>query len=356
MTTSNKNSRFCFNNWVSNGTFSVSSSAAGYSADNLVSGIRSKVWQTGGLFEIDATNNKVYINATTYTVAVGSYTVATLITAFNAATSQTLSRNGAGKFVITLGGAGTFNFGTSTNAIWTALGFLSVADVAGTVATADERRYSTSEWIKVDLGFPQIANFAALIPPSNTAASFPTATISLQGNNTDTWAAPAVDLPMEVSSNGAFVAPDVTTSPCRYWRIKIVDVKNSALTAAVAYMGDSVINTNTNVATEFSRVRQDTSQRLSSEGGQLYIQRGPRVMTLSNMNVYFLKAQELTDMEQLVYDLGTGRPFFICIDPEQGVSSSLSQMTHYVEVEGDVTFSHVLASYYNLSFALREVL
>lgn len=357
MTTSNINSRFCFNNWIDTGTFSVSSSHASYPSTNLTGGIRSKVWKAGGLFEITATNNKVYLNGTTFTLTVGSYTVATLITHFNSVTSQTLSRNSNGRFVITLGGSGTFNFSSTTNAAWTTLGFLSTTNATGTVATADERRYSTSEWIKVDLGVPQLAQFAALIPPANTVFSAPEATITLQGNNVDVWDSPQFSEAMEVSSEGAFLAPDVSsTDYCRYWRIKIVDVKNSAISASVAYIGDSVINTNTNVATGFTKGMADPSARLFSESGKLYSDRRPKFFSLSSLSVQLLKGQELLDMEQLVYDLGTGRPFFICIDPGTGVSLSLAKMTHYVELDAEVQFSHVLNSYYNCSFSLREVL
>lgn len=354
--TSNKHARFCFNNWVESGSFSTSSAESSYPAANLVSGIRSKVWQAAGLFEITAANNKVYINGSTYTVPVGTYLVAALITAFNTATSTTLSRNSLGRFVITLGGAGTLNLATTTDSIWSTLGFLGTSDLSGTAFTADERRYNTSEWIKVDLGIPQVAQFSCLIPPSETVFSSPTAAIYLQGDNVDDWTSPAVNLPMEVSSVGAFVAPDITTQPCRYWRIQIVDVKNSSISAAVAYIGDAVISSNTNVATGFTRTRTDQSQRLYSEGGQLYVNRKPRLLTISGSGVQFLKGQDLIDMEQLIFDLGTGRPFFLCLDPTKAVSTSLGQMTHYVEVDGEASLSHVLNSYYNLSLNFREVL
>jgi hypothetical protein len=350
------NARFCFNNWVDAGTFTASSSHASYPSTNLTGGIRSNVWQAGGLFEISSTNNKVYINSTTYTLTAGSYTAATLITHFNSVTGQTLSRNSVGRFVITLGASGTLNLSSTTNAIWSTLGFLTSADLTSTAFTADERRYSTSEWIKVDMLQPQSAQFAAVIPPANTVFSATTAAIYLQGNNVDIWTAPQVDEALEVSSNGAFLAPSDDLEPCRYWRIKIVDVKNSAIQASVIYIGSATINTNTNLAVGFTRNRIDTSVRLFSEGGQLYTDRKPRVLTISGASVQYLKDTELSDMEQLAYDLGTGRPFFLCMDPLQQVSTSLDQMTHYVEVDSDVQFNHVLNSYYNFSFSLREVL
>ena len=93
-----------------------------------------------------------------------------------------------------------------------------------------------------------------------------------------------------------------------------------------------------------------------SEAGQLYVDRRPKVLSLSSLSVQFLKESELVEIEQLFYDLGTDVPFFLCIDPTTAVSTSMSQMTHYVAVTSSFSLQHVLNSYYNLSFSLREVL
>ena len=350
------NARFCNNNYFDAATITASSALSDYPASNLVSTIRSRLWKPSGIFEISASNNKVYINATTFTIPVGTYTLATLITAFDTETSEALTRNALGRFVITLGGSGTLNLATTTNAIWDVLGYLGTDDLTATAFTADERRYSTGEWLKVDMGIAQMADFASLIAAANTAFSAPTAVIKLQGNNLDMWDAPPIDLTMEVSSEGAYIAPPSTTQPCRFWRMFVKDRTNNAISVAVAYIGSATILTDTNIAVGFSRQREDQSQRMFSEAGQLYVDRRPKVMSLSSMNVQFLKADELVEIEQLFYDLGNNVPFFLCVDPTKAVSSSLAQMTHYVAVTSEFSLQHVLNSYYNLSFSLREVL
>lgn len=352
---SNKHARFCFNNYIeSTSSFSASSAQSSYPASNLVSGIRSRVWKPDGLFTIDSTNNKIYVDGTTYTITSGSYTSTTLASAIATLISKTVTRNGLGRFVISSGSSFTLNLSQQTASVWDTLGFLSTADVSGTSFTADERRYNNGEWLKVDLIMPQIATFAALIPPNETSFSCKTATIKLQGNNVDIWTNPPVDLDMEVSDSGAFCAPDIDTQACRYWRIYIDDKKNSAISVAVAYIGDSKITTNTNFATGFTRRFADQSVKLYSESGQLYVDRKPRYRTIESCTIMLLKGQDLLDMEQLYFDLRQGSPFFIVIDPKVQVTSSLAHLTHYVQVEGDPAFQHVLAQYYNLSFALRE--
>jgi hypothetical protein len=351
---SQKNARFSYVNWLQPGNFTTTA-VNPVLPNELNNGVRSKTWKAKGTFEITTANQAVYINGTTYNIPVGSYDVAGLITAFDTETGEELTRNAFGRFVITLGSSGTLNLSSTANSIWSTLGFLSTTNATGTVFTADERRYSTGEWVKVDVGFSQIPDFAALIGPANEVFSCSTGIVRLQGNNVDDWANPSVNLVMETSNHGAFIAPNITMA-CRYWRLLVLDVKNSNMSLSVAHIGFSTIVTNTNISTGFNRVRLDQSERLYSEGGQLYVDRRPKLMTFTGASVGYLKDQELVEMEQLFYDLGVGRPFFLCTDPSKSVSTSLAQMTHYVQLDSDASFNHILNSYYTLGFSMREVL
>lgn len=352
---STKNARFCFNSWVDSTSVTASSSHTDFPLSNLTGDRRSSVWKPSYIFEITSANNKVYLNGSTYTVTSGTYTVAQLITAFNSATSQTLARNSAGKFTITLGGSGTFNFSTTTSSIWDTLGFLTTTDATGTVATADECRYSTGEWLKIDVGVPQSPTFAAFIGPANTVFSMSTSTIKLQGNNLDVWSSPAVNLTMEVSALGAYLAPN-DAEACRYWRVFIDDQANNSMSASVLYVGDSVVTENTNITSGLVRQYNDPSIRMVSEGGQVYTDVRPKFLSIGSLGITFLKEDDLEDIEQLIYDLGSSQRFFLCIDPSSAVSSALDKMTHYVTIDGSAALQHVFGKYYNLSFQLREVL
>lgn len=358
MSTAVKNARFAYNNYLDAPTVSATAAQAGYPLSNSISAIRSKLWKPQNLFEVGEKNCKVYINAATYTIAQGSYTKAQLITAFNTATSAagaTLSIGDGARFNINFGVSKTLNISNQVNAAWEMLGFLGTLDRTGSGLSADERRFNTGFWVKVDLKMPQLVDFAALIGPAGESFSCNTATVKLQGNNLDLWETPAVEMNFEVSQEGAFFAGDVS-QPCRFWRIFVNDVKNDAAQIAVAWMGSAVICSNTNIATGFTRSREDTSIKLVSESGTFYIDRRPKVLSLSSMSVQFLRAEELLEMEQLFYDLGVEKPFFLCIDPKKQVSSNLAQMTHYVAATNALQLQHVLRDYYNLSIELREVL
>lgn len=358
MNTAIKNARFAYNNYLDAPTLSATAAKAGYPLSNAISGIRSKFYKPENLFEVGEKNCKVYIDAATYTIAAGSYTKAQLITAFNTATSAagaTLSIGDGERFNVNFATSKTLNISNQTNAAWHMLGFLGTADRTGTGLPADERRFNTGFWMKIDLKLPQPVDFAALIAPANEVFSCNTANIKLQGNNIDLWDTPTVELDFDVSQEGAFFAGD-PSQPCRFWRIFVDDIKNDAAQIAVAWMGSAVICNNTNIATGFTRSREDTSVKLVSENGTFYIDRRPKVLSLSSISVQLLRADELLEMEQLFYDLGIEKPFFLCIDPKKQVSSNLAQMTHYVAATNALQLQHVLRDYYNLSIELREVL
>jgi len=354
---SNK-ARFCYNNWLYSGSFSVSSSQSAYPSSNLVEQLRSPVWKPDGLFEITASNNVVYIAATSFTVPVGSYSFSTLATAFataSAGLSLTLSREASGLIKITKSGSTTYKLSTTTNAIWNTLGFFSTTDVTAATVTADERAYHTSEWIKVDNGIAQVPDFAALIPENGSPFSIGSSgLIYLQANNVDVWDAPAYSELMQVDGVGAFIAPQDPGS-YRYVRIKIVDPTNDSIEIAVAYIGSAYIPENTNISTGFQRVSTDFSVRQRSESGAQYIDSRPKITALNNTQTLLLKEDDLDDLEQLMYDLGAVGNFFIVLDPSTQVSTRLSKYTYYVNLDGPAQFQHVLNNYHNCSFQLVEV-
>lgn len=358
MTTARTNARFAYNNFLDSSTLQTSGTQSSYPVTNLLHAIRSKLWKASNLYEISDQNCKVYINGSTYTVATGSYTFAQLKTAIQTACSAqglTLLQGDGDRMVLSFGASKTLNLSNQTNAIWFTLGFLSTTDKTGTSFSADERRYNSGVWVKVDLGMPQDVNFAALLAPAGEVFACDTATIKLQGNNMDVW---HLDLPVnvdfEVSGEGAFCSADIS-QPCRFWRIFIDDRTNNDIKVAVGFVGSAVIPQNTNIATGFTRSREDTSIKLVSENGTFYIDRRPKVLSLSSISVQLLKDDELMEMEQLFYDLGIEKPFFVCIDPQKAVSQKLSQMTHYVAVTSPLQLQHVLRGYYNMSIELREV-
>lgn len=356
MTALKNHARFATNNYLDAPTLSSSGDLSGFPASNLYHPLRSKLWKPSNVFEIHEKNCKVYIDSTTYTMPTGSYSLTTLSAAFNVLTGGFLIRGDGGLINMTFGASKTVNFSSQTDAIWTSIGFIGTTDKTGTAFVSDEPIYNTGAWVKVDLKLPQEVTFSAVISEANAVFGSCNAEIRLQGNNLDTWIYDLpVDVALDVGDTGAFVAPN-DLEPCRFWRLLIKDTMNENVKIAKAYIGDTIVCQKTNIATGFTRQRDDQSVKLFSESGASYADFRPKVLGLSSVGMQYLEKSELIEIEQLFYDLGVQKPFYLCIDPSLAVSSSLSEMTHYVEVISPLQLQHVLRGYYNLSVELKEVL
>lgn len=356
--TSYRRALFCYNNFLDE-NLSYSSQTSGYPATNVVNTVRSRLWKPSGVFEITSSNNTVYASSTSFTIPVGSYDFSSLATAFNVASvglALTLSRNSAGVCQISAAGSFTLNLSQTSNAIWSTLGFLTSLDVTAATHTANEARYSTGEWLKVDTYLAQSVDFACLIPVNGESFSLlPDGAIYLQGNNVDAWDSPQVNERMEVDYLGAFIAPE-DLEPCRYWRIAILDNSNNGIRVAKAYIGTAFIPENTNISTGFSRSSRDLSIRSFSENGTMYVDRRPKALAINSMQMQYMRLTDRSEFEQLMYDLGQENAFFLVLDPSENISERLSNMSYYVSLESDSVFTHVIRDYFNASFNLREVI
>lgn len=350
---------FCYNNFLDS-TLTYSSQTSGYPASNVYNAVRSRTWKPSGLFEMTSANNTVYVNSTNFEVPVGTYTFATLATAFGTASgglSLTLSRNSTSG-IVTISSASSFtlNLSSTTDAIWNSLGFLSSTDISGPSLSGNEARWNNGEWLKIDMGIPQVPDFACLIPVNGEAFGLlPGGAVYLQGNNVDLWVSPQESERMSVDYKGAFIAPE-DLEPCRYWRILIQDYANNAIKVAQAYIGTAYIPVNTNISTGFARASRDLSIRSFSENGTMFVDRRPKNLFVSSLQMQYAKDDDRTDFEQLMYDLGNENPFYLVIDPAVAIADSLSDMTHYVTLDSDATFTHVINDYFSASLSVREVI
>jgi hypothetical protein len=365
----NKNIRFMTNQYLTS-SFTYSSQITAFPASNITNQSRSKTWRPGGNFEVTTANQNIYINdGTDKTVAltVGAYTYSTLAThiqtALNAASSNwtcTYSTT-TNKFTIGRSGSGTLRQSQTTNAAWSMLGYTFGSDVTGTSFVADEQRIHTSEWLKCDMGVGQRATFAALIPAIETSLPLTeTASVKIQANNIDLWTAPPLDLALTVNDVAAmrFISETESEADYRYWRLVITDPQNYrgplGLEFGYAYIGDYQTVTATNIQVGFQKSFEDPSVVQESETGVRYIEERPRFMTVSNSEIALLNGTEFDELEQLFYDVGIRRAFFVSLDPTLMVSRKLSDLTRYMIMDTVPSANHVIRDYYNVSFSMRE--
>ncbi len=373
MTTRNQNVRFCQNNMLAASGVTVTASGAkpGFPVSNLYSDFRYKLWQPPGTFEVTTSNQKLYINDgsdKTATITTGTYIYSTLATAVAAALNAVSSSwtctydfsGGTFKFTIGRTGTKTLRLTQTTNAAWDMLGFAGTADQDA--AAADEPRNHTSEWFVVDLGVARSPK--AFFLRAAADGLFPlsaSATVSLKGNNLNSFTSPALSRVPEVETDGiTHWLDDLADTEYRYWKFEFSDRLNTVgpegFGLNVAYLGDYVTLTQRNVGIGFNRQLVDPSERTESESGVLYARRRQKYWRFESMGISELTGSERTDLESFISDVGTTTPFFLAVDPTVTVSESAGEFTKYVVFDQMPAMQHVRYDIWSYGFSVREVI
>lgn len=323
----------------------ISSEDVDYPSSNLYDlNRRRKMWRSAGYWDVQSGSNTIVFQETigvnlTATIAVDEYTTDALLFA---AIKTALEDAGVGTYSVTrdtttqkikitqtvAGGAAVFRLiWTSATAFGAMLGFdIGSNDTGALNYSADLVRIHTSEFIKWDLGIPTLPTCFVAFGDRNAAIPLsPNATIKLQGNHTNSWASPAVDLTLTYRENVlAYIDTDGIggTTPYRYWRLKIVDQDNpnGYVTLGGVYLGTHV--TISRGCPEFPLEVQDDDLTINqeTEAGQDLAARRP-IRTMPTLNWAKLDIDTMEALHGVWEAYGLHSNFLVAMDID-GVFSS----------------------------------
>lgn len=355
---------------LASANITYSSAMTYFPGSNSLSDARYLVWKPAGNFTADATNNLIYINDgsnKTATITAGSYTYATMATAvataLNAVSSTWTCTYSTTTRSFTIGhtGSATLRETQTTNSAWDILGYTNGTDHAGTSFVADVSRNHTHESVTWDLGSAKAGDFFACIGQIN--ADFPIsdqATITLKANSVNSFTAPPFSVTLTRTTDGIFRFNDAVSSPSyRYWEFKFIDRTNTlgpeGFPISHFYIGDYDTLTSTNVAIGFDKNLVDLTTKSTSEAGSNFYKTQAKRWEFENC-----KIQQMTEAERLVYQTffalyGTHTPFYFSLDPLIGVSTTINDLTKFVNFERSPTFNNIIRDIYTMAFNLREV-
>jgi len=366
--------RICTNNFIGDDILSsATSTASGYDVANLYNPYRSKLWKSAGYFKITSSNCTFYFNdgsARTATLNTGDYTYATLITEIAAAAV----RAGASATVVasadatapyfwklTFSTSVTLTLSTSTNAIWTTLGFTGSTNRTGTTFVADAAAAHSYEQITWNLGAARAPTFFGMIWPIDEVCPLSTsATLTLMASNIDSWDSPALSVTLTRGDMGVFEWLDSqSNTEYEYWALRITDPTNAAGAAGIkigyAYLGDhTTLATRANVGIGFSKSWADESTVDAADGGQQWAREVPKRRKFKGTGIGLLDASDRYDWEQALFNVSKTRPFFVSLDPALEVSDDAAEYTLFAYLDGEPTWQHVIRDIYSLSFDLVE--
>lgn len=363
---------------ISNAT--QSSEQAAFPASNVYNKQRrSKVWRSNGYWEITASNNELVFEETssvplTASVAVGNYTSSTSLfaaikTALEAAGDSTYTvsfdaTTGRIKIVSNgSGGGGIFSLLTSDagSTLAETLGYDTAVDKTGSLtAMADVLRISTGEWLQWDLGISLNPKAFVLIGARNQSIKIsPSATIKLQGNETNNWTTPSYETTLEYNDSTMVVVSDtgLHTEALRYWRLLIDDLDNpnGYVEVGSVYLGDTYAPTQGIAQFPFQTSPVDRTVTVFSEGGQTFSDIREKTQEFS-LSWAHLTKDECERFISIFEDVGTGVPFFMILDNDSVFSSSRNYYTRFVKFSTEPDFQLVRPNSYSGVFRLREEL
>ncbi len=362
---------------VSNKTYS--SQQTSFPASNLYNAQRrSKVWRSNGFFQVESGSNTIIFRETvgvdlTATVTAGDYTsTSTFIAAVKAAldaagaATYTVTQNSNYKFVISSdlgGGATVFQL------MWTdsdsasmagILGFsTSVDDTGASTYTADSLKITTGEWLLWDMGISTNPQAFVMTGPRNASLKIsPTATIKLQGNETDSWGSPSYEATLTYDDEviTKFSSTGLHTEGLRYWRLLIVDQNPLGyIELGVVYLGDYFEPTRGKVQYPMESVFIDRSETVFSEGGQSFSDVRQKSQYFS-VTVVGLQIADIERYRQIFDEYQIARPFFVSLDKDAVYSSDANRMVRFCKWESPPSYRLESPDNFTMIMTLREEL
>lgn len=342
---------------------------------------RSKVWRTNGYWDITASNNEIIFRETvavdlTATIAVDEYTDSTSLfaaikTALEAAGSSTYTVESDAttlKIKITsdgAGGGGIFEVDWPNSSMASVLGFNTSEEDTGLLTyTADLLRIHTEEWIQFDFGISNLPQAFCLIGARNAPIKIsPSATIQLQGNETNNWSSPTADITLDYDDEVIFTANSDGLFPeaLRYARLRIIDNDNvfGFVEVGALFLGTFFEGTRGKVQFPFQGKYVDRSNTVTSEGGQTFSDIREKTEEFS-IDWFGLTISEKETIDSFFDDFGTSNPFFVEFDRDTesnlAFSSRVEKYVRYVKFQGAPTYALESPDVFSCSMNLIEEL
>ena len=203
-----------------------------------------------------------------------------------------------------------------------------------------------TESIVADLGASPPAIQAFVLKNHNFSSS---AVVKIQGNATDSWGSPSVDVTLTVANLITYFWS--TPQTYRYWKIDIVD---SAPVGAYLEIGRVFLgpyySPSVNLSKNYKRSYEDPSDVMYSDGGQIATNQKTRFRTMS-MKFEYMPAVDADAFDEMFVDRGVGRELFYTRDRDLA-----STTTWYVRFSTKPTIDHVFGEiYYTIACEIEEL-
>jgi len=359
----------------------ASSAAAGFPVSNLIGSTRrTKVWRSGGYFNIEAGKNLIVFEETIATPLTATV-VADEYESFDdlaAAIKTALDAAGASTYTVTqdtvtlkakiesdgLGGGGIFRINWTTEPdLGNTLGFdTTVNDTGSLTYLADSLKISTGEFFLFDFGMGTNPDAIVVSWRQDEVNSInETAILNVKANHTNNFATTIYDESTPKTDYGFLLRKDnasdegIAPQPLRFWKLTIEDLDNANgfIELGSIFIGDYIGFTRGAVQFPFSASWDDGTIKTQTDGGQIFNQQ--RYMTRTFSAEFFALTKDEKDAFDEFFDqVRTGKPFYFLVDPNQVIESSVEKSLYYCRFTSVPSWGLERPGVFTLSCNLRE--
>ncbi len=341
---------------------------------------RKKVYRTGGYWDLRTVDTTIVFRE-----SVGVDLTATVVAAeynstsdFLIAIEAALEAAGASNYSVTAGVSGKVTIasdgaggGGILQLMWTdsasadmadILGFDTASNSTGALSyVADILRIHTNEQIIFDLGFPSNPKAFVAVGERNLPLKISSgAVVKVQGNHTNNFSSPAVDLTVEYE-DFALATWDVDglggTNSYRYWRFYIEDKSNvrQYLEFNAMYLGDMHEATRGCVVFPLETSKIDNSQIIYSEHGQVFSREIPKTQSV-RLGWELLRKEEVESLNEHWENVGLTESFFVILDLPEAFTTQKEKSVMLVKFESEISTRLVSPNNFQMAWQLREQL
>ena len=359
----------------------VTSEATGFPKENVINFTRrTKVWRSGGYFLVETGSNTIVFEETngvplTATITAGGHSsfsaLATEIkTQLEAAGGSTYT---VSQDTTTLkakivsdgsGGGGVFTLKwTSAGAIGGILGFDTSADDSGALTyLADSLRISTGESFVYDFGIPLNPDAVVVSWRQDEPSSLnETSVLTVKGNYTNNFSSSVVFSGTAAKTDYGFFlkkvgdADGLASNGQRYWQIAFDDIDNpnGYMEIGSIFIGEFIDFTRGSVQIPFNGSWEDGTIRQVTDSGQLLTTQ-KYLTRVFDANWFGLTKAEKEEFDEFFEEVRTAEPFYIMLDPNSVLGSTVERNLIYARFESAPTWSMEFPGVYTLSTRMRE--
>lgn len=358
----------------------ASSEAAGFPKENVTNfSRRTKVWRSGGYFEIKAGENEITFEETDG-VALNAVLTAGGYTSFSALATEiktALETAGASSYTViqdslTLkaritsdlsGGGGIFNIlWTSGAFVGDVLGYNTTTDDTGSSSyLADSLRISTGEFFLYDFGMGLNPDAVIVSWRQDQVNSInETAKLRVKANFTNNFTTTQFSRETSKTDFGfVMTKPDnqegLADSFLRYWRLEFFDIDNPTgfIELGSIFIGDYIGFERGQIQIPFNAGWEDGSTTQISDGGQSI---SIKKFTTREFSAewFALTREEKENFDDFFERVTTSQPFYVLIDPNQVLGSGVERYAAYVKFSSTPSWSMNRPGVFSVNCSFRE--